>query len=290
MSIEKKFLPKITVAMPNKNNIRYLDAALNSVFEQDDNDFIFFISDNFSDDGSLEVLTKYKNKDLNIKYPDTHLSYSEHLEWMLQHVETEYVMFCAGDDILHPATIKTYNKILDGNLKNPLNAIHCQYERIDEDGLSLGKTRWPFHRFGVKWNQAETLIGGPVGNISAILWRVDALKEWKFNHDGANCIDWYFAILTAKNSYIAYCRAHLVKWRVNMSSAAGGNSNVYSHANTCKQMFELLYKWPDFDLREKKYMKLVINELDAVMRGKQRPRIYRLLKRILFRSLTCVFT
>lgn len=57
---------RILLVMPHYNEIDYIEETLNSIFSQTYNSFDLHIFDNFSNDGSLNIIRKFQSKDKRI--------------------------------------------------------------------------------------------------------------------------------------------------------------------------------------------------------------------------------
>jgi glycosyltransferase, family 2 len=58
---------KISVVMPVYNTKKFLEEAIKSILNQDFQDFEFIILDDFSSDGSFEILQDFAKKDKRIR-------------------------------------------------------------------------------------------------------------------------------------------------------------------------------------------------------------------------------
>ena len=228
---------KITIAIPNRNNEKHLSQCLSSVQLQRERPFRVIISDNYSNDGSLGIIDKFCDIfDERLRTPEP-LSYMDHLYWILERVDTEFVIFAAGDDILHPDLVSRYNEILSG--PSDYAFVCSPFYSIDKHSRLMSKVDWPhaFHAPGVAMK--DVFLRGPICNISSVAWNVSKLKRTpRLPSEMGNCIDWYLYVYLSATGCVGLVFQKLLFYRVYSGST--GNSNVREHTKKCKEMFTWL--------------------------------------------------
>ncbi|MDA9958163.1 glycosyltransferase family 2 protein [Alphaproteobacteria bacterium] len=252
---------KLTVFIPNKNNEKYLREAIRSAENQTDANYRLIVSDNYSSDGSLGILNQCKSKNVEVIQTPKPFSYEQHLYWLISKAETDYVVFFAGDDLLNKRFVEAYNSIFQE--KQNVKAVFCQYRSIDWQGVVLKRNRWPLWRRGLRNNQGNRLIRGPISNISGTAWRVKDLKKHIPIEPVGNCVDWYFSIVMAKCGPVYYCNKYLLDYRVHSEST--GNSDVLRHTIMCRDMFLNHFNSDSGDPVERKVIAKKLNELNHVI-------------------------
>lgn len=193
----------VTVALPNFNNLTTLQDTLQSLDLQKDNKFALLISDNHSDDGSYDIIQNWVHKKIpsTVVQPPTHISYIEHLRYILEHVQTKYVVFLAGDDILSPNHIKLTNIILSKT--SAQNAIFYRAENFTEDNKR--STRKRFSDRSSYYIRLRSL-NSPLGNISGNVYQTKFLKAIFQDFDSmkrcGNCVDHYICVKATEGQFI----------------------------------------------------------------------------------------
>ncbi|WP_106830937.1 glycosyltransferase family 2 protein [Parabacteroides pacaensis] len=121
--------PRFTVIIPQKDRAEYLYWTLKTCMLQDYPNFEVIVSDDCSEDNSVEVVEKLARQDSRIKLfaHKQHLGMRENFEFALRQVQPGYVMALGGDDGLLPSCIQK------------------MYEIIKETGTQL--LTWPHARF-----------------------------------------------------------------------------------------------------------------------------------------------
>lgn len=107
-------LPKFTVIIPQKNRAEYLRWTLKTCMIQDYPNFEIIVSDDCSDDDSVEVVRSLMKEDRRIKLyaHERHLGMRDNFEFALNQVSPGYVMALGGDDGLVPGCISKMYDIL----------------------------------------------------------------------------------------------------------------------------------------------------------------------------------
>ena len=97
--------PKVSVLIPTFEYGRFLPETIESVLEQDFEDFELIISDDGSRDDSAAVIRRYAARDSRIRYKlhEKNLGMVANWNWCLQEARGEYVKFVFGDDCLPSA-------------------------------------------------------------------------------------------------------------------------------------------------------------------------------------------
>ena len=272
-------MTKITIAIPNRNNDKYLEEAIQSVLNQKDRDFAFFISDNCSTDQSLEIINKYNNPSIVVFKTNKDLTYHEHLLFLLDKVKTDYVIFLAGDDLILPELIFEYNNYLQNHIKiNETYGFICsKYHLIDKRGVFIGKSLSRLDFNGINKSVNRNFLKQPIVNISSVAWNVSKMKNIFIPVTVGNCIDWYLYIALSRNNNILFIDKYLLKYRIHDEST--GNSNVIAHTKNCMSMFYYVlnnfnyYDQIDIDIINKN-----LREFERVISGSLLYKIKNLIK------------
>lgn len=110
--MNNKKLPFFSVIIPAKNRAEYIAHTLKTCMIQDYPNFEIIVSDDCSDDNSVEVIEELAKRDSRIKLfaHKEHLGMRDNFEFALNQVKPGYVMALGGDDGLTPGCIwRMYN-------------------------------------------------------------------------------------------------------------------------------------------------------------------------------------
>lgn len=106
--------PLFTVIIPQKNRVEYLIHTLKTCMIQDYPNFEIIVSDDCSEDNSVEMIRGLMKNDSRIKLfaHEKHLGMRENFEFALSQVKPGFVMALGGDDGLVPGCIWKMHQIL----------------------------------------------------------------------------------------------------------------------------------------------------------------------------------
>ncbi|MDE7174550.1 MAG: glycosyltransferase [Helicobacter sp.] len=139
--------PKISILAPSFNHQRFIGKFIESVLAQKFSDFECIIVDDCSSDGNVEEIQKYKDSRIKLITHSYNSGINAALNTAFENAKGEFIVFCAGDDMLKSNALEViYQNFLD----NPkILAIYSQMTRVDCDdkeieeleSFSLGKSR-----------------------------------------------------------------------------------------------------------------------------------------------------
>jgi len=132
------YLPLFSVIIPQKDRAEYIVHTLKTCMIQDYPNFEIIVSDDCSEDNSVEVINELAKRDTRIKLfaHNHHLGMRENFEFALNQVKPGYVMALGGDDALLPGCIWRMYEIIKESGKNLLTWSTPIFH-YDEDGKSI---------------------------------------------------------------------------------------------------------------------------------------------------------
>ena len=128
--------PWFTVIIPLKDRAEYIGPTLRTCMMQDYPNFEIIVSDDCSEDNSVEVIQELANQDKRIKLfaHKEHLGMRGNFEFALSQAKQGYVMALGGDDGLVPNCIWRMYDILKETGKQLLTWTPAGYAYPDEEG------------------------------------------------------------------------------------------------------------------------------------------------------------
>jgi glycosyltransferase involved in cell wall biosynthesis len=142
----------IAILLSTYNSEAYLKEQLDSLLNQTDHNFVLYICDDGSTDGTLRILETYEKHNEKIKYlqkPTTNQGALLSYAWLLENVEAEYYMFCDHDDVWLPQKIeKTFKKYKDVEEKNKNKPIlvYTDLYVVDENLQIIDDSFWTYSK------------------------------------------------------------------------------------------------------------------------------------------------
>lgn len=216
-AMDLNLMPFVSVIVPNYNHARFLPERLNSVFQQDFDNYEVILLDDNSTDNSADVLASYAS------HPRvSHLilnesnSGSPFIQWQkgLELAKGEYIWLAESDDVAAPDFLSTLSACVQS--EPDIAIAFARSYRIDEHGNNQGFNAWGEVIEPLRWNKpfintgdneiAHFLIHrNTIPNASAVLFRKDLglqhitdIMNYRF------CGDWLFWILLASHGKVAY--------------------------------------------------------------------------------------
>lgn len=115
----------LSIIIPVKNEVNYLQELLDEVYHVKNDDIEIIISDNYSDDGSWELLLKQTKYNIRLVRPPSSCNPFENHKYALDQAKGKYVFSMGGDDIflsdclkqVMPLLRKYDNNIVIGRVK-----------------------------------------------------------------------------------------------------------------------------------------------------------------------------
>ncbi len=125
---------KITIGLPVYNNERFLKKTLDSILAQTFTEFVVYLSDDCSTDGTLLICKEYSEKDRRIVFVENNenIGAIENHKNVLARAQTPYFMFARGHEILPSNLLEDCLKILEKDQSVAL--AYAKSEWIDDEG------------------------------------------------------------------------------------------------------------------------------------------------------------
>lgn len=227
--------PLVTICIPNYNNGKYLKECIESALNQDYKNTEIIISDNKSNDNSLEILDLYKRqKKVNIIKQKSFLSMTSHWNIFKKFINGELVMWLSSDDVLLENCISCAVKMYKKN--NYINSIFIEYDIIDQYGNISNKI--PFYKQSAiidAKSQFEIFLKGNNFPLSTCIMTKKIFCEIRgFNEKYNFCSDWFMWLsITEKYNYkVGYIQQKLILYRVH--SCTETNRNIINKNAICE--------------------------------------------------------
>lgn len=126
-------IPKVSICLPNLNNIRFLQERLDTIFQQTLTDWELIVVDNFSDDGAWDFLTEQ-----TLREPRMSVSQAPrdgmYANWnnCIRQARGKYVYIATSDDTMTPDCLEKMVAALESN--PDCGICQCELLIIDERG------------------------------------------------------------------------------------------------------------------------------------------------------------
>ncbi len=209
---------ELTVILPVYNGMPYLPAALDSIISQSFQNFVVFVIDNGSTDGTAEYMKSVSDDRVNYFYlEDNNLVNA--LNFGLAKVETEFIARMDADDISHPTRFEKQINYLKMNENIGLVGTQGKYfgEKINQFiNINLPTS----HKDIVnKMLKSRHAIIHP-----SIMFRRSIISENEvYNKKYYPCEDYELFFSLSKKTKLANLQSQLYNFRIRKDSIVGEN-------------------------------------------------------------------
>ncbi|PRX41540.1 glycosyltransferase family 2 protein [Salegentibacter salegens] len=284
-----KFL--VSICIPTYNGVPFLQEALDSINQQTYRNIEVIISDDASNDQTLEIVQDFKAKAIFPVYIYHHKPKGIGANWnnCIKKANGKYIKFLFQDDVLLPNCIEEQIKVFK-NYKN-IGLVSSKREFIIEKNVSTEILQWAdlFKDLQVNLKFQDNIISflkndflkseefqrypyNKIGEPSVVLFPKSIVEKiGYFREDMVQILDYEFYYRILRFKKIAIINKPLVKFRLHKQQTTNLNRNKLIHDD--KLFDKVLYDKFFFYLNKKEKKRLL---------KLFRPRLYKILKKINF--------
>ena len=103
-------MAKISVCIPSYNHAKYISHTIESVLNQSFTDFEIIISDDNSQDNSIEIIKSFKDKRIKLIENKQNQGPSVNANIAIENASSNFIALIASDDMMHKTRLeKTFN-------------------------------------------------------------------------------------------------------------------------------------------------------------------------------------
>jgi glycosyltransferase involved in cell wall biosynthesis len=192
---DKFKMAKVAVIVPNYNHAPYLPQRIESILDQNYDDFELLILDDKSPDNSRDIIERYRSDHrVQVQYNETN-SGSTYQQWTkgIDLTSSEYIWIAESDDYADPTLLGRLVEKLDTHPR--VGIAICESIIVDESNKHLGvysetfkmngdlrgvtfpPTETDFVQHGCEYCQNFMVPWNTIPNASAVLFRRSALQD-----------------------------------------------------------------------------------------------------------------
>jgi glycosyltransferase involved in cell wall biosynthesis len=160
---------KFSICIPNYNYERYLGRTIQSVLEQDHQDFEILVSDNASTDGSIAIVEKFQDPRIRLRVNACNVGFSGNLDRSAAMATGCLMIMLSSDDLVRRGALSLYRKFFEHLGQGAEGTIaSAAWDVIDSEDRVTGQTGpdpdlWlPSDRKP----ELETVVGAPVYGVA----------------------------------------------------------------------------------------------------------------------------
>lgn len=211
----------VSIITPVYNAERYIKHTIESVIEQDYDNWELLIIDDCSTDSSRTIAEKYMQADKRIKliFLEKNSGVASARNAGIEAAKGRYIAFLDSDDLWHPNKLSLQIKFMQDN---NYHFTFTGYEWIDKNGKKLNR----IVRVPAKADYNRLLRGNPIGCLTVVIDanKINMLKMLSIRHE-----DYAAWLCIVKEGTIAYgINQNLAQYRKTNSSLSSNKWKAIS--------------------------------------------------------------
>ena len=223
---------KIAIVLATYNGEKYIKAQIDSLLAQTFQDWHLIIRDDGSNDSTVEIIRDYiarhSNKITYIEYDRMNLGTSMNFSKLVEHAQSDYIMFCDQDDVWLPRKIElTYLKMSELEKEYgrglPL-LVHGDLIVTNEDLTVISNSFWNYRKLDPK--KGKTLNSALVYNVvtGCTMMINNAMRDLALPiPKEANMYDWWLALVATVFGRIDYITEPTILYRQHGRNVIGAS-------------------------------------------------------------------
>jgi glycosyltransferase involved in cell wall biosynthesis len=220
----------VDILLATYNGGKYLEEQINSIFNQNYINWKLLIRDDLSQDKTLEIIAKYKNKFPEkikiINNYNTRLKVSHNFASLLENSSSDYIMFCDQDDVWLPNKVEiTLNKMYEIEKmygKDKCLLVHTDLKVVDRNLNLISNSFWKYQNLNPKQGNSlkrllvQNVITGCTMTINKPLKNLSLpIPQEAIMHD------WWIALVAATFGHVAYVEMPTILYRQHYQNDIG---------------------------------------------------------------------
>jgi glycosyltransferase involved in cell wall biosynthesis len=131
--------PFFSIILPTRNNANYLKGAIETVVNQDFDDYELIVSNNFSDDNTEEVALSFQSDKIKYVKTDKTLYFDDSWNYALSHTSGKYILMIGDDDgVMKDGLKKLKKEIIEQNYPDLISQPIVRYY-IDDNNVAFNQ-------------------------------------------------------------------------------------------------------------------------------------------------------
>jgi glycosyltransferase involved in cell wall biosynthesis len=208
--------PLVSVIIPNYNHSRYLHERIDSVLQQEYQDFELILLDDCSPDDSMTVINSYRdNPHVTHIIANKENTCNTFIQWErgIKLAQGEYIWIAESDDVAKPQLLGTLVDVLQKTSEAVVAYAHSQM--IDSDGQPM-KLTWHPHGSdgktkvfdGMSFIRHRMIVHNHIYNASMVVFRKSVFHTIPNDYQNYRyCGDWLFwTYVCMKGKVVEVCK------------------------------------------------------------------------------------
>jgi glycosyltransferase involved in cell wall biosynthesis len=204
--------PRVSIILTTLNASRFFSEAIESILTQTVTDIEVIVADGGSEDGTLELVDEYRNRDSRVRL----VHQAENIGFLagainagLEPARGRYLSWAQADCFYAPEAFERMLAILEDH--PDIGQVYADYHTVDERGAQLLRS---------KLCEPEDILAAPSDPLGICFLLRREVRESVGVHDHATfpCQDFDYRIRIARKFRSDYLREPLCSWRIQPDS------------------------------------------------------------------------
>ena len=212
-------LPKISIVMPCRDSVDWIERSIRSVIEQDYKNIELFIQDGGSSDGTLEIIKHYAKQrpDLIRWVSEKDKGQADAINKGMKKVDGDILTHLNADDVYKKGALR---KVAEYFMKNPNTMwAYGKADIIDANDKEIRKWITLYKNFWLRNYSYNTLLVLNYISQMACFWRVEAARKiGEFDISQHLVIDYDYWLRLGKKYEAGVMNHYLASFRITYSN------------------------------------------------------------------------
>jgi glycosyltransferase involved in cell wall biosynthesis len=241
--------PALSLLVPVRNGMRYLEHALRSALAQTFSDWELILSDNASTDDTLRIARSFADPRIRIVSQPRNIGMVANWQACADEASAPWILFLSHDDLLYPACAeRLYERV---SRDQSLGFAFAGVKFVDDQGRPWQDylPDLPPRLSGEDYVHASLLEARNVTHSGSCLLRREALREiGGFDRSVGIFHDWNAYLRIALRNPVGYVREPLSGYRCHLKNASVRFESPAAHAQELMRALRGLFRErPDLD-------------------------------------------
>ncbi|OZG65391.1 Glycosyl transferase family 2 [Bifidobacterium hapali] len=219
----------VEILLATYNGQDYIEKQIQSIIHQTYTNWNLLVSDDCSNDKTLDILYKYAKEDSRIKIISKGKRFgsaAKNFIFLLKNAQSEFVAFCDQDDYWHPDKLEVFlhNVIDAGGRENGPMLIYSDLRVVDQHGVLISESYYDMMKLNPYRNSlsnllVQNIVTGCASMINRDLYRL--ILKHTIDCDKIVMHDWFIAVICAACGSLVYIDSPTIDYCQHITNVVG---------------------------------------------------------------------